>query len=468
MATDFIGPDSDLPASSPAGQTSGFVGPATDQAAPGFVGPAQDAALPEDIRGQMQNPDFWPSDDQWRTLHQAEADQPAGPLAKLASVGKGMAGIAALPGQAWDEAAAEASQGRPGHFLQREAAIVPEAAASLTRMVTDPVLNYLSAPGTLAEKAARLTVPGIVAHFWNKSQQTDEQKFQDWKTAEGFKLAKSRMPASAPWTRTWQEPVPDEDPEKSAVQPFPAASAIASFAAPVGALGGPALRALGGGARATEGGGLVKSAIEAAAEPAAASTGEKVLGGIGAAVDRAGGAVKAVSGFPRKVLETAADALVGPGPSADKVATIAEGFLLHVPGVEKIAAAEGIGQLVQKAGQFAQVAAAIPAEGPFSQFVNIAKNADTPVWIKQVAGSIVGKAGAAIAPAITSTVKGAVSGAAIGAGLNTLNDEDPWEGMGAGLLLGTGFGLAGAGEVKKAQVYQHGRTKRLPPLERND
>jgi SAM-dependent methyltransferase len=429
MAADFIGPDTDLAAPQTPGKPEGFVGPDSDTTA-SFVGPKSDAAQPEDIRGRMQDPKFWPSNDQWRALYESEKNKPSD---RLGAVARGLKGIAALPGQAWDEASAEAAQGKPGHFLQREAAVVPEALGQLARMVIDPVADFVLAP----------------PHSTN-----EEQAFQNWKEEQGNKLARSRMPASAPWTRTWREPVEGEDPEQAAVQPFQAASTIASLGVPIGAATGPALKYLGAaGPAATAGKTLVQSAIEGAAGPATKALGERAAGAVGAAVENTGKLAKVVGGAPRKLINKAAEAITGPEMAKPLAGGIA-GALLHNPVAQGLATAEGVGTGVAKAGELIQKVAGASAAGP-GRFANLLKNPATPTWIRGTIGSLTAGAAGIVVPAAKSIVKGAVGGAAVGAGLNAANGEDPWEGAGAGLALGGGFGLAGAGEVRKGDVFKN-------------
>ena len=243
--------------------------------------------------------------------------------------------------------------------------------------------------------------------------------------------------------------------------PLPQTSDTGALAAQLLAAKAPALGASGEAALAAQkagaGTGVVNAALANAAQPVAQTAGEVAAAKAGGALETAGGVTKAVSAFPRKVVEAVASPIVGED-LAGKAAKLGEGYAaLHNPVVGAVAGAEGAGIAMERAGQAIKGLANTPAAGPFGRLVNFAKSADTPDWLKTLASNpavktVYGAASSAV-PAIGGAVKGVIKGAATGAGYGLVSGDTPQE-LGSDIAAFGAFGVMHGGDAAKQRLFQ--------------
>lgn len=188
---------------------------------------------------------------------------------------------------------------------------------------------------------------------------------------------------------------------------------------------------------ATKGAGLTERALAATA-----------LKG-GKAVSTVAGGIADVNKAAAKKVEEAIVVATGTTPEAIRAgaASVGAGSLLTpiAPVTAKVAVVYGGLRTVEKAGEVAQaVGRALPkANERFGLFANIAKDADSPAWLRASAGRLK-KLDPAVATAGAIT-KGGAQGAAIGATIGgiTEGEEGASAGLGSGGVLGAGGAAAG-------------------------
>lgn len=419
------------PSAAPEKATAPSAYPAEDKPETPAAYPDADLADPEKIRERyFTDETFKPSEDQFKLWHEYEHKNKA-PIGQR--IYDAAAGFLTLPKQAWDEMSQEADRGKPTQFVQRLGASAPQAIADLGLMAMTPAehLAWLANPNTKKDLA------GWQAHQYNVWKQKQE-------------LART-------------EALTNQNPSGST--PFSATSQIMSMGVPIGGLKylkGPEVAAVPGKT-------LAQSAVEAAAKPAAKSTGENLASAAANATTKTGEVLKTIGAAPRHLVEKAAAEVVGPD-LADRAAGAVETLgAFHNPVVRTIAAAEGVGSAAQKVGQIGQAAVEAGSEGPFGRMMNMAKNPNSglPNWVRWAAASWPGKALEGGKNLAVSAGKGAAVGAGVGAGINLASDEDPVSGATFGALMGAGFGAANAGEYGKAQTFAR-RVKGLTSLMREN
>lgn len=207
------------------------------------------------------------------------------------------------------------------------------------------------------------------------------------------------------------------------------------------------------------------------AEPVSVPTaGETALRKTGEVSEAVGGTARKIGAFPRNVLEKLIGAVTGP-EYADRVAKVVEGAsLFHSPVVKAIAALEGVGAGIEKAGQLFQHLSRV--NGVFGRFAALAKDPTAPAWMRRLVSMPISKAAVTAADLTGHLAKGAAEGAVTGLGFAAAGGdaEDP-EALGAGVggmaMFGLGARALSLPWVRKMKMGEVTRQKALDLVIRN-
>lgn len=406
----------------------------------------------EDIFDQLQPDDF-----HYRQLYAQQGDQGLSDVAKgawegIKALGNTITGSAKELGQTLGSTEADAEQNPLGLFQSEGArklrATMLEGAAQTGRnylnmftkdipnaedlasgvagglnpsaLLSAQVHHEINKPGGMVRNLLKKT--GII----NPTPEQEEAEYQSWKRTQQDKEELAKTPAA---------PAALQQLVSGGAEPLPnLTSAVSMVADPANFLSlgaSPAAQTL--------------TKIGAAAETASAA--EKAARMAGNVMTKGGKVFETVGEIPEIVARKATEAVLGPeaADSISKVTGLSNpiaklAVAQHVglgPVAGGLEAAKRLGQGAQLAGEAATALADADRNNPFGRLAAIAKDPDSPEWMRYAASSPLAKLAAPAAQAVGDVAAGTLHGAAIGAALGSANSDTPEE-------LGQSIGQMGA------------------------